>query len=135
MRRQAGLGLGLAIVRELVELHGGTVRAVSDGPGRGATFTVELPTMIVQPAASGVERVHPRTDSSPGDPIAHRLDGVSVLSGRTVRQLGAGDDRSTELLARLARLGAKRRELRAQDLRPMLATPGKKRAKTPMEIA
>jgi PAS domain S-box-containing protein len=42
-RRQGGLGLGLAIVRELVELHGGTVRADSDGEGKGALFAVRLP--------------------------------------------------------------------------------------------
>jgi PAS domain S-box-containing protein len=42
-RRQGGLGLGLAVVRHLVELHGGSVSAESEGPGRGATFTVELP--------------------------------------------------------------------------------------------
>ncbi|MDP3219784.1 MAG: ATP-binding protein [Deltaproteobacteria bacterium] len=42
-RRAGGLGLGLAIVRSLVELHGGDVRAQSDGPGEGATFTVRLP--------------------------------------------------------------------------------------------
>ncbi len=42
-RKQTGLGLGLAIVRHLVSLHGGSVHADSDGPGRGATFTVELP--------------------------------------------------------------------------------------------
>jgi len=42
-REHGGLGLGLAIVRHLVELHGGRVRASSDGPGRGATFTVTLP--------------------------------------------------------------------------------------------
>lgn len=42
-RRHGGLGLGLAIVRHLVEAHGGSVRAESDGPGKGATFTVALP--------------------------------------------------------------------------------------------
>ena len=43
-RSHRGLGLGLAIVRHLVELHGGTVTASSDGPGRGATFSVWLPS-------------------------------------------------------------------------------------------
>ena len=40
---QGGLGLGLAIVRHLAESHGGSIRAQSDGPGKGATFTLELP--------------------------------------------------------------------------------------------
>jgi signal transduction histidine kinase len=43
-RRHGGLGLGLAIVRHLVELHGGSVRAQSDGDGHGATFRVRLPS-------------------------------------------------------------------------------------------
>jgi two-component system CheB/CheR fusion protein len=48
-----GLGLGLTIVRRLVELHGGRVSARSDGPGRGALFVVDLPT-AADPTAAAV---------------------------------------------------------------------------------
>ena len=48
-REQGGLGLGLSIVRHLVELHGGTVTAESEGVGRGSTFRVVLPTAAGQP--------------------------------------------------------------------------------------
>ena len=50
-REHGGLGLGLAIARQLVELHGGTIKARSDGIGRGSTFQVDLPSVVVQPAA------------------------------------------------------------------------------------
>ncbi|HUR55786.1 MAG TPA: hybrid sensor histidine kinase/response regulator [Gemmataceae bacterium] len=51
-----GLGLGLAIAREIVALHGGTIRAASDGPGRGATFIVELPSSAAR-GTSGPQTV------------------------------------------------------------------------------
>lgn len=58
-RQAPGLGLGLAIVRHLVELHGGLVRADSKGAGEGASFTVELPILIAPVDVAGAARVHP----------------------------------------------------------------------------
>jgi len=69
-RRHGGLGLGLAIVRYLVEAHGGSVDAASDGRGAGARFTVRLPL-------AGVSFRAPLAPEAPDD--APRLDGVVVL--------------------------------------------------------
>jgi CheY-like chemotaxis protein len=52
-REWGGLGLGLGIARQLVEMHGGTIRADSAGPGKGAIFTIELPLMVAEARADG----------------------------------------------------------------------------------
>jgi len=54
-RSAGGLGLGLALARSIVELHGGTLTASSDGPGRGAEFTVSLPLTALAPASPPAE--------------------------------------------------------------------------------
>lgn len=78
-RRQGGLGLGLAIVRHLVELHGGTARAESGGLGKGATFTVFLPISAAQ-SASRVERPPALTLApAPGPELLGALHGVRIL--------------------------------------------------------
>ena len=80
-RQHAGLGLGLAIVRHIVELHGGTVHASSDGPNRGATFRLLLPISIAA-AAPDAARVHPAAPTvMAGSPTAVLPDlaGTHVL--------------------------------------------------------
>jgi signal transduction histidine kinase/CheY-like chemotaxis protein len=73
-RKHQGLGLGLAIVRQLVELHGGTVHAESRGKGEGATFTVDLPVLAVRGGRG-------RADDRAGEAAlpASRLEGCRVL--------------------------------------------------------
>ena len=96
-RTHGGLGLGLAIVRHLVELHGGTVVAESAGEGRGATFSVHVP-------ASGV----------PGEPLgaieagaAESLGELPSLAGVTVLVVDNEEDARTLACAVLERSGAR----------------------------
>ena len=81
-RAHGGLGLGLAIARQIVELHGGTIHALSGGEGKGATFRIELPVMIVHSAVvvDAEPRVHPRTQVRVTPMHDHALSDVRVLA-------------------------------------------------------
>ncbi|BAY11512.1 PAS domain-containing protein [Calothrix sp. NIES-2098] len=70
-RKYGGLGLGLAIVRHLIEAHGGTVTADSPGEGQGATFTVRLPLLHVEPESDRVEEL---------SADAFNLAGIKILT-------------------------------------------------------
>lgn len=79
-RQHGGLGLGLSIVRQLVEMHNGTVRAASAGDGKGATFTVSLPFRSFrapgQQPPHAIDRAHGTAD---GDDSEFSVAGLSLL--------------------------------------------------------
>lgn len=74
-RRHGGLGIGLAIVRQLVQLHGGTVQAHSDGAGQGASFAVMLPALADAVEAAEVPAMRPAAAGL----APSRLQGLQVL--------------------------------------------------------
>jgi signal transduction histidine kinase/ActR/RegA family two-component response regulator len=79
MRRHGGLGLGLSIVRHIVELHGGEIIAFSDGPQRGATFTIKFPLLATAQDAQVPQALHPIAGAALGSGRLARLDGIRVL--------------------------------------------------------
>lgn len=79
-REHGGLGLGLAIAKQLVELHGGSIAVASDGPGRGSTFTIQLPFAVLQASERRAPREVSPQESPPGDPHPRPdLAGLRVL--------------------------------------------------------
>ncbi|HKY90594.1 MAG TPA: ATP-binding protein, partial [Nevskiaceae bacterium] len=91
-RRHGGLGLGLAISRQLVELHGGTIEASSGGEDQGATFSVRLPLTVIRRAPSTEDMLHPRAM-----PLLSPAFQPIDLSG--TRVLVVDDDRDARELA------------------------------------
>jgi signal transduction histidine kinase/CheY-like chemotaxis protein len=102
-RRQGGLGLGLAVVRSLVERHGGTVAAWSEGEGRGSRFEVRLPLRHVAPerTASAPPQVrHSRSDVrvlvvEDNDDVRDMLVLALATSGVDARGVASADDALT----------------------------------------
>jgi PAS domain S-box-containing protein len=93
-REHGGLGLGLAIVRELVELHGGSVTAESEGSGSGATFRVQLPTNLTAREARPVP-------SDAGRVVPALVDGGLTTVLKNARILAVDDQEDARDLLRL----------------------------------
>jgi CheY-like chemotaxis protein len=85
-RRTGGLGLGLAIVRKIVELHGGSVRAFIAGPGRGSRFEVSLPLTA---APAGLAEAAPATVQQPRRILlVDDNEDAAAGTGTLLRQMG-----------------------------------------------
>jgi CheY-like chemotaxis protein len=98
-RRHGGLGIGLALVRNLTELHGGRVRAHSDGPGKGSTFAVELPL----PQSAGREA---------GASITTDSQAVGRLAGVRICTLDDDPDARDVITLTLSQAGAEVRTVK-----------------------
>jgi PAS domain S-box-containing protein len=79
-RTSGGLGLGLSIVRHIVEMHGGSVQVASEGEGKGTTFRVQLPVMIVHKDRLSETREHPASHRAAPLPALDGLTGIRVMA-------------------------------------------------------
>lgn len=77
--REGGLGLGMAISSQLVELHGGTIRAASAGPDKGATFTLRLPLLVASAQLARETRVPPSRGMLPEEAQTVSLAGLHLI--------------------------------------------------------
>ncbi len=107
-RDYRGLGLGLSITRNILELHGGSISVSSDGVGKGAVFRVRLPIMIAAELSTSLRR-HPTVSDSANLVPSTRLDGVSVLAVDDER------DAALAVQALLAGIGANVRVANSAD--------------------
>jgi two-component system, chemotaxis family, CheB/CheR fusion protein len=107
-RNHGGLGLGLTLVRELVELHGGTVQAASAGEGLGATFTVILPIPTLLLPASESERPPPESERRPSSlaPAPFLQLPLDMLQGARLLVVDDEADARDALVSLLERYGA-----------------------------
>src|SRR5262249_51516464 len=108
-RSHGGLGLGLAIVRHLVEMQGGAVFADSPGAGKGATFTVRLPLLMARVDRRNVDRQQTSADANTAIESSLKLEGVHVMI--------VDDETDTREMLRLlmAQLGAEVRACASSD--------------------
>lgn len=95
-RKHSGLGLGLAIVRQLVELHGGSVSAGSSGRGAGAAFVVQLPTAVSHPGPTPT----PALESYPTAATRKTVDSIPCARIHGVRVLVVDDEHDARNLLR-----------------------------------
>ncbi len=83
-RAEGGLGIGLALVKNLVEMHGGSVSAASDGPGRGSTFVIRVPGERAQADARGAGTMHRERAAAALRTELTRQPGAANAAGRRV---------------------------------------------------